>query len=115
MTSYDLTKTAEDFRREAKRDDYRARKDAERAESYYRTARRTREHLAWLTHRPDMWDEDGCDLALVARNVRSWEHIADTFLRSSFRATERAHHHRKLARDYFAMAARRTADFAEIV
>ena len=59
MTSYDLTKTAEDFRREAKRDDYRARRDAQRAESYYRTARQTRQHLAWLTRRPDMWDEDG--------------------------------------------------------
>ena len=37
------------------------------------------------------------------------------FLRSSFRATDRATHCRKMARDYFAMAARRAADFAEIV
>jgi len=114
MTSYDLTKTAEDFRREAKREDGRARRDAQRAESFYRTARQARQHLVWLTRRPDMWEPDYTP-AMVADTARTWEHVADMFLRSSFRATDRATHCRKMARDYFAMAARRAADFAEIV
>jgi hypothetical protein len=110
-TSYDLKAQANAYRREAKRDDYAARRDAKRAASYYQIAKAVRRQLAWVTGRPSLIAEDHTPEGLD-REVKTWTHVADLFLDSSFRATARARFHRSLARDYDRMAAQRAASYA---
>jgi hypothetical protein len=94
-----------EYRREAKRSHYAARRDAERAASSYRTARRVEQHASWLTGRPDL-AEPGYTPADLAAQARAWVGIADPFLRSSFRATDRARFYTDLGRRYDGMAQR---------
>jgi hypothetical protein len=107
-TTYDLKTQADTYRREAKRDYYAASRDAKRAASFYRTARQVEQHAAWLTSRPHVaTPEYDYSPATLDAEARAWVSIADTFLRSSFRATDRARFHTGLARRYDEMAAKR--------
>lgn len=97
---------ADEYRREAGRCYYRARRDAQRSEKEYKSAAYYRRHAAWLTTRPDLWDEDN-DPASYEGLARSLTGYADTLLSGSFRETDSARLYTDLARRYDALAERR--------
>jgi hypothetical protein len=114
MTDYDAQALSYD--REGTRDYGRGKRYAQRAADAYASAASARRHAAWLTRRPDLWD-DGAD---GASTPAYWEaHAAtlagcgDLFLDLSFRATESARFVRGLARTYRELAARQRAAYAE--
>ena len=106
----DLKASAENYRREAKRDYSRSRADAKRAAYWYQAARGTETTACWLSRRPDMW-EGNFTPATVEERARCWRRVADIFLRSSFNAFDSAHFHNDLARSYDKMSARYDRDW----
>lgn len=80
----------------------RAAAEAEQAASYYAIAAKTWQHARWLTAHPSLWTQDSTP-AGVEESARSWERIADVFLRSSAHSTKHAEFYRGLAADYRAM------------
>jgi hypothetical protein len=105
----DLQETAAKYRREAKRDYGRSRREAQRAAYWYKSARETEKTARWLSRRPDMWEEDFTSATVEAR-AHCWRHVADTFLRGSFRAMESARFHNDLAARYDEMSAQYARD-----
>jgi hypothetical protein len=102
MTDYQAT--ASGYRRAADRDNRRARRDAQQAAETYAAAASVARSAAWLTGRPDLW-EDNWTPARLEANVATWERLGDTYLRMSWRATESARFYRRLARTYDDMGA----------
>ena len=72
----DLKATAENYRREAKRDYSRSRTDAKRAAYWYQSARGTETTARWLSRRPDMWEADFTP-AIVEERARCWRRVAE--------------------------------------
>ncbi len=106
MYGYEHRQTAESYRLDAKRDYYRARKDARFAAEQYARSAELRRHARWLTRHPDLWGDEIGYPADYEHTARVTEHLADTMLRASFRSTTMARFHTDLARRYDAMAAR---------
>lgn len=106
MTYGYYTNEINEARKDAKREYYRARKDAREADRLYRQAAGFRFHARWLTRRSGLWDELGApaDTESLARSV---ERLADSYARSSDRATAMARFYNDLARRYERMEARR--------
>ena len=100
----DFEATASGYRREADRDSRRARRDAEQADRFYGLARETSRNAAWCARRPDLWEHNWTPADIEA-HARSWERLGDTYLRSSWHATESARFYRRLARTYDDMGA----------
>jgi hypothetical protein len=111
-TATEYEADAHAYRLEAKREYRRARRDANTAASYYAQARGARRHAAWLTRRADMWTADEYP-ARWDEYARTLTHVGDSFLRSSFRSTERSLHCRKLAGQFDRTAAAKRADYAK--
>jgi hypothetical protein len=105
--------TAGEYRRSANRHYGYARTEAGRAAEFYAAAASQRRFAAWLTRRPDLWDDDMAPAGIEAAAV-SYERIGDTFLDSSFRYVAQARDHSALARKYDQIAARRAASIAAL-
>ena len=96
---------AAEYRAEAGRTYKHGRTDARRAADFYQVAANRRRQAAWLTRRPDLWDDIGTPAQEEAA-AESLARVADLFLHRSFAATDRAADARALARRYDAIAAR---------
>jgi hypothetical protein len=99
IIQYDHAATAKEYRLGAGRERSRARTQARNADRWYKAARSQRRHAAWLTKRPDLWDED-LDPAATERNARIYVRIADGYLRGYFSALNRAKAYTRLAGRY---------------
>jgi hypothetical protein len=112
MTYTDYAAQALKYDREGTRDYGRGKRHAQRAAETYAAAASARRHAAWLTRRPDLWD-DGPDGATTPAYWEDYavtlDGCADLFLDQSFRATESARFVRGLARRYRDLAARQHA------
>jgi hypothetical protein len=117
-TATEYEQQAHDYRLEAKREYRHARADARRAAEQYAHAAEQRRHAAWLTKRPDLWDDDAdraraFDPAGIERYADTCDRLGDLFLRSSFRSTERSLHCRQIAARADRAAAAKRADYAK--
>ena len=83
----------------------RAEREAQRSADAYRSATQMARQAEQLTRSPRLWDASYNPAELEARS-RSWASIGDTYLRSSFRATESAAFYAGLAASYRDMAKR---------
>jgi hypothetical protein len=97
--------TAAEYRLQVHRDYGHARSEARRADRFYQTAASCRHRAAWLTRHPDLWTPEYTPAGLE-EEARTWERLADLYLRGYFSAVASARFHAGLARDYDTMAAR---------
>ena len=68
---------AAEYRAEADREYKRGRADARRAAEFYQTAGNRLVHAAWLTRRPDLWDNTMGTPAQWERDAASMTGVAD--------------------------------------
>jgi hypothetical protein len=113
-TGTDTALMAKDYDAQADQAYYRARKNAQTAHDFYRHAASQAEMARWLTRRIAR----GADMgelptpAEAEESARTWVQLADSFLESSFRDTERARSYAAAARRYRRMAAEQAARIA---
>lgn len=113
MTYTDLAAQATSYSRTASAATRRAEREAHQAQHFYDQAARQLRLAASLTQQPRRWmPEADYTPARFETDARSWARLADSFLRSSFRATESAAFYRDLAGRYREMHARRMASMA---
>jgi hypothetical protein len=90
---------AADYRRQARGERRRAKKDAQYAAEWYAAAERNYRFAAWLTQRPEIWTENGTP-AQREELARGYANLGDIFLRSSANYTRMSRFYFGLARHY---------------
>lgn len=110
------TAQATSYSRHASAATRRAEREAHMAQDCYLHAAQRAILAARLTqHGPAHWyPAAGYTPAALEAEVRTLERLGDSYLRSSFSATDDAAHYRQLAASHRDMHARRMADLAEL-
>jgi hypothetical protein len=107
MSYTDHAAQARSYSRTASAATRKAESEAHKAQGWYLAAAQQRRLAALLTSRgPGNWyPEAGYTPAALEDEVRAFERLGDSYLRSSFSATGSAAHYRDLAASYRDMAA----------